>query len=107
MSIDQLDKIDAVSTTPDGKVMLTISDHLEWDEEGEHMMILQNKLNAYLQFIEGGQILEDYPQAINKDTVINVFMKYEPNSTSILFLNRCKEILINAGIGFEWKTIIT
>ncbi len=46
MSIEQVEKIDFISTTSEGKVELTISDHLEWDAENNHLLILQNKLNA-------------------------------------------------------------
>ncbi len=41
---------------------LFICDHLTWGEETDdvHLLMLQNKLNDYLQFIEGGQINENY-----------------------------------------------
>lgn len=52
MSIEQSDKIDFISTTKSGKVQLTISDHLEWNDEEMHLLILQKKINAYLDFIQ-------------------------------------------------------
>ena len=78
MSIEQIDKIDFISTTSEGKVELTISDHLEWDAEKNHLLVLQNKINAYLDFVKSGQILEDYPSAENKEITISVVMKYAP-----------------------------
>ena len=105
MSVDQLDKIDIISTTPEDKVMLTISDHLEWDDAGEHMLLLQDKLNVYLEFIEGGQIFEDYPQAKNKQLIISITMKYIPNENALVFLNRSKEVILNAGFEFKWQII--
>jgi len=58
MSIEQADKIDFVNIEDKtGDVLLSISDHLSWDEgEGEHLLMLQAKLNTYLAFIEGGQM---------------------------------------------------
>ncbi|MEO6232765.1 MAG: DUF6572 domain-containing protein [Ferruginibacter sp.] len=103
MSIDQIDKIDIISTTPEGKVMLTISDHHLWDDAENHMLLLQNKLNLYLQFVENGQIFEEYPGAKNKQIVISVRMKYMPNATSLLLLNQWKETILNAGFEFEWR----
>ena len=44
MSVDQLDKVDFISKTSEGNVELTISDHLEWDDKNEHLLILQNKV---------------------------------------------------------------
>lgn len=105
MSVDQKDKVDFISTAPNGKVVLTISDHLLWDKENEHLLVLQDKLNSYLMFIESGEIFESYPAAKNKNLIIEVGMQYEPNEVGLIFLNRCKETILNAGIEFEWRQI--
>ena len=105
MSIDQTDKIDFIGTTLDEKVVLTISDHMEWDEAGEHMLLLQGKINAYLQFIEGGQIYEDYPKANSSELLISLKLKFKPNDIGLEFLNRCKAIILATGIGFEWDVL--
>jgi hypothetical protein len=52
MSVDQTNIVDFISINSSGNVVLTISDHLEWDNEGRHIYILQEKLNKYLAFIE-------------------------------------------------------
>lgn len=101
MSITQIDIIDIISTTPNGRVMLTISDHLPWDKENEHLLLLQEKLNKYLQFIESGEIFESYPAAKNKTIIISVSIQYEPNEDALIFLTQCKEVISNAGIDFE------
>ncbi|MEM9526867.1 MAG: DUF6572 domain-containing protein, partial [Bacteroidota bacterium] len=44
MAIDQLDKIDFISVdTVNDRVVLTISDHLSWEDEFEHSYLLQEK----------------------------------------------------------------
>ncbi len=50
MSIEQTEIVDFVNIDrKSGDVWLTISDHLPGDHgEGEHLVLLQNKLNAYL-----------------------------------------------------------
>ncbi len=50
MSIDQAETIDFCTIdNASGDLWLTISDHLPWDEnEGNHLLLLQNKLDAYL-----------------------------------------------------------
>ncbi|MDI9364685.1 MAG: hypothetical protein QM541_07020 [Flavobacterium sp.] len=103
MSIEQADKVDAISTLNDEKVILTISDHLEWDENEQHLQFLQDKINAYLEFIESGQIYEHYPKANTAKVIIIVKLKFSPNMMALNFLNRCKTILLNVGIGFEWE----
>ena len=105
MSIDQKNKVDFISTSPEGKVVLTISDHLFWDEKNEHLLALQDKLNYYLGFIENGEIFDEYPAAKNNNLTIEVILKYEPNEIGLSFLNKYKETIVNAGIDFEWRQI--
>ena len=104
MSINQIGTIDIIGTTADGKVMLTISDHHSW-EETWHLQLLQDKINAYLQFIESGQIFEDYPSAIGRELVIETAMKYQPTSEATLFLKKAKKIIEGAGFSFQWKVL--
>ncbi|MFY8162239.1 MAG: DUF6572 domain-containing protein [Candidatus Kapaibacteriota bacterium] len=58
--------IDAISISPQGIVVLTISDHIKWDENNEHLIIIQEKTNAYLEVIESGEIFESYPEVQNR-----------------------------------------
>jgi hypothetical protein len=104
MSINQTGVIDFISTAPDGKVILTISDHHSW-EEPWHLQLLQDKINSYLQFIEGGQIFEDYPSAIGKDLIIDIVMKEEPKEGALPFLDHIKKIIVDAGFGLEWRVL--
>lgn len=103
MSVEQIDKVDFISTTSNDKVQLTISDHLDWNDEENHLLILQDKLNAYLSFIESGQILESYSSALNKEFIISIVMKYEPTENSLIFLNNCKNFLEKKSYEFKWN----
>jgi hypothetical protein len=104
MSIDQIDTIDIISTTPDGKVMLTISDHLTWDETC-HLQLLEGKINMYLHFIESGQIHENYPDAIGRGLIIAVTMKFEPDAIGSPFLEMAKETINQSGVEFQFKVL--
>ena len=107
MSIDQLDKIDFITTDISrDSVVLVISDHLAWNGIDEHILLLQDKLNAYLQFIENGQIYEAYPNANGKKITIEIKAKFIPDSEALKFLNLCKDQIEAAGINFEWNTLI-
>ena len=105
MSIEQSDKIDFISITKSGKVQLTISDHLEWNNEEMHLLILQKKINAYLDFIQSEQIFEDYPNAKNRELKISVSMKYEPTENSLQTLENFKNFISEQGIEFDWNLI--
>ena len=38
-----------------GQVVLTISDHLAWDDD--HLRLLERKIATYINFVESGQLL--------------------------------------------------
>jgi hypothetical protein len=63
MSVMNLEVVDVISIDLNGNAVLTISDDLTWDDKNEHLLALQNKINAYLGFIESGNIYEEYPNA--------------------------------------------
>jgi len=84
MSIDQARVIDRIlldSQTDD--ILLIITDHLEWsgiedecEHDHEHMLKLQEKLNAYLSFVESEEIYETYPRLKGRSVVIEVVCKF-------------------------------
>jgi hypothetical protein len=78
MSIDQTDAIDfATIDKASGDLWLTTSDHLSWEEnEDNHLVLLQNKLNAYLRFIESGEVFKKVPDAKGRNVVINLVGKF-------------------------------
>lgn len=103
MSVENANVVDVVSIDKSGNVVLTVSDHLEWDDNNEHLLILQNKLNAYLGAIENGTLHESYPNAVGRKIVLNVRCKYFPNDDGKEFLSRTKCDLEKAGYGFTYK----
>jgi hypothetical protein len=59
MSVLDPNSVDAAGIDKEsGDVVLTISDHLEWDDANGHLLALQAKLNGYLRFVEGGDLPE-------------------------------------------------
>jgi hypothetical protein len=103
MSVEQTNVIDFISKDQDGNVVLTISDHLEWDDQNEHLLVLQKKINAYLAFIESGEIDEQYPDAKTRKRVIKVVALYHPNEMGEKFLSQVKEIIEGAGFSFKFE----
>jgi hypothetical protein len=86
--VEQSDVIDRISLSPDGRVMLSISDHLPWLPFTPHHAALLAKINAYLEFIESGQIFEDYPKARDRSLELRVFCKYRPTEDGLAFFAR-------------------
>lgn len=87
------------------KIILGISDHLEWGdktEQGEHLLVLQEKINTYIAFIESGEIYTEIPGALGKSPVIRVHGKFELPEQGEIFIDRVAETLKEVGIGFEF-----
>jgi hypothetical protein len=105
MSVENLKVVDFASIDKNGCAVLTISDHLEWDKNNEHLLILQNKINAYLNAIEGESFYIDYPDAKGRTIIISIVAKYEPNADANAFLSKTKDLLQSAGYYLEFKVL--
>ncbi|SDI05163.1 hypothetical protein SAMN04488136_15011 [Vibrio xiamenensis] len=96
MSIEQKNKVDMITQLND-KVVLVISDDLEWDEKNQKLLLLQDKLNAYLSFIESGQLSDKYPNLDNNRIQIRLISKYAPNAEAEKFLSIASQSVKQAG----------
>ncbi|NML22441.1 hypothetical protein HHL16_16270 [Pseudoflavitalea sp. G-6-1-2] len=105
MSILNLEIVDAISIDLLGNVVLTISDELSWENDHEHLLALQNKINVYLEFIENGNLYEQYPNAAGRQIVIHLVNKYEPNKNAVVFFTAVKQILNTSGYEFQNKIL--
>lgn len=104
MSIDQTRTVDAIGIEKgSGAVVLTISDHLPWDEQPEHLLLLQEKLNTYLAFVEGGEIYSVYPDAKGRSLLIDLVCKHPPTAYGVEFLNKISPIVAQAGVLFRYR----
>ena len=105
MSVEQADVIDLIGVDKQsGSAVLTISDHLSWDSD-EHLLVLQEKLNTYVRFIESGELLEQYPDARDRKPQIMVVFKHPPSDDALRFLERVSGVLAEAGIQFRYETL--
>ena len=107
MSITETKVVDiiAVPEWEPENVILVITDHLEWGDkaqQGEHLLLLQEKINSYVAFIESGELLESYPPAKDKLPIIRVNGLYELPAQGKTFVDQVTDLLKGAGIGFEF-----
>ncbi len=103
MSINDINSIDMMGQCREtGKVILTLIDDMNWLDELSHLLKLQEKLNAYLAFVESGQIFEEESNFKDKVIKIEVCMKYKPTNNAEEFLDNVKDIILKAGFEFEY-----
>jgi len=105
MSVENTETIDVIAVdNKTNKVVLTISDHLAWNS-ADHLMLLQEKLNSYLRFIESGELVDKYPKAKGRRVEINICFKYQMDDLGAEFLRRAAAIIEGAGIDFDFEVI--
>lgn len=104
MSVENKRIVDFI-TKEENTVVLTISDHLEWDDGNEHIYLLQEKINAYLMAVESGQLNQDYLTSYGMKVAIRVALKYEPNEIGYVFLSKVNHVLAASGYEFSYFVI--
>ncbi len=99
MTIAETEKVDALGEEiSTGDVVLSIFDHLDWTDEQEHLLLLQEKINSYLDFIETGQIQEDFPKAEGARLKIQILAKYPLSEAAEDFLAKASFATNTSGI---------
>lgn len=106
MALEKSSELDSIGIDKEsGIVELSILDNMNWDDEENHLFLLQEKINCYLAFIESGEINESYPQAVGRKTSIVIYSKYSLPRIGLEFLTKALEVIQQAGFTlkcFEW-----
>lgn len=106
MSIESPNTIDFLSIDQGGaRVVLAISDHWDWSAPMEHLLALQEKINYYMAFVEGGQVWESATEtsgrAMDADSAtieVRIFLRHEPPPLFFEFMENAKEVLSSLGV---------
>ena len=87
MTVENATQIDAIGIeTSTGKVVLTISDHLDWSQTPAHLQVIESKVNAYLAFVQGPQLIEVNPDARDRQVKIAIYQAHpEPEEVTPIF----------------------
>ena len=89
MSVMETNVIDGMGKSKESnELVLMISDHLDWEYEPEHLLFLQEKINAYLAFWESKQYKETYPDSEFNACVIEIHFKYDIPESCLKFLDK-------------------
>jgi hypothetical protein len=99
MSLDVTNEIDAVGIEKDTDVVvLSIVDSWNWEDEQRHLQALQDKINAYFEFVQSGEIYSVYPNAATKSIRIEVIGPYHPPAAAIAFLEKASDVASQLGL---------
>ena len=101
MTIEHRGVVDFIGQSKkDGKLHLTISDHLDWENYDSHTTAIHNKINDYLEYIYINNLHEESAGSGRRNIRIQLIMKHEPTE-------RARELLDGIGarlgdLGFEF-----
>ena len=100
MSILDFKKVDAIAQKNSDKstVVMLITDHLNWEQEYDHLIVLQEKINNYLGFIQSGQGEQMFKDAIIKRYEILISFLYPITENCKKFIDSINQQLVKQNI---------
>lgn len=107
MAIDDPNVIDGIAIDESRKaVCLLLTDHLAWSGKGslneyDHLILLREKLNAYISYLETRQYEEQYPREELAMAVIELHFQYDITENCERFLHTVQDQVGPYGIQIE------
>lgn len=109
MAVDNANVVDGIGIDKErNAVCLLLTDHLAWtgDDENtlseyDHLMLLQNKINGYISYLESKQYEQQYPDVDFNMAVIEIHFKYDITGNCEKFLNSVQDQIGQYGIKVE------
>ena len=88
LNLERPNTIDVAALDKDDqtKLLLILADGMDWHDEANHLLLLQEKLNNYIDYIESKQYLEKYQDA--STIVIQIKFLFKETDNCILFLEQ-------------------
>jgi hypothetical protein len=107
MTVEHGRVVDAIGVErATGTVVLTIFDHLTWEDERAHLVTLQAKLNAYLAYLESGEVYNSYAESHGRAFRIDIVFLHSPTPAAVAaveFLQEVRGTIAAAGFDLSWR----
>ena len=105
MTVDNPSTIDFVATDPIGTVLLVMVEGREHDGSPERLQELEDKLNAYANYVIEGQLASDFPDTAGRPIRIELRCVDEPDEFTAKLIDFAKGRLEALGIDFQVRLI--
>jgi hypothetical protein len=112
MRLEQTNTVDFLGVEREtGVVIATLVDDADWDDEMQHLRLLQAKINRYFDFIESGEIFSELARTTgravssNHPVKLSILGKHPPRGEGERFLEHVAGIAREAGIQFAYKIV--
>lgn len=103
MSVLEKNEVDALGIDEKGSLVMLIIDGMDWRNKEEHLFCLQDKINAYVAFIETAQYRERYPDKSFNIFKIKINFLYRIPRKCIRFLKEVNRQLNMYNIYVEYE----
>lgn len=102
MAITDKDVVDSVAY--EDNLLLQMYDHLDFEGEFEkdHMLMLQDKLNTYIWYIDSKQYQATYSGKNFEHFLIKIFFMFEPSDLCEKFIAHVNNRLSSSNITVEY-----
>ena len=107
MAIDNANVIDGMAVDKSKKALcLLLTDHLAWSGdhalgEYDHLILLQEKINAYICYLETKQYEERYPEEKIETAIIEIHFASDITENCKKFLDTAQNQIRQYGIKIE------
>lgn len=102
MSVVDNKTVDGAGLTDDKGIILLITDHLDWSDEYQHLVMLQEKINAYITFLEEKQYEEIYKEEEIGYGIIEIHFLHNLTDNAKKFLQAVQNQVAELGIKIQY-----
>jgi len=99
--LDNPGRVDLVSVPAVGPVELVLHAAGEWDGSEQRQILLQEKLNRYLEYVVDGELAEAYPAATGRDWIVVILCDHAPDTRTSAYFQQADRELQRSGGGLQ------
>ena len=93
--------VDLIRPGPEGGVELLMLESRPWGSDPRQLAQLEEKLNAYLGYVQTGALARDYPQYAGAAVRFCLECAAPPEGEAARMLGAMREFCVGEGIGFD------
>ena len=103
MSIVDNKTVDGIALTDDNNgIILLIADHMDWRDEYQHLVMLQEKINVYITFLEQKQYEDIYKGENITNGIIEIHFLYNLTANAEKFLQSVQNQVAELGVKLQY-----
>ena len=103
--IENVTKVDFAGEGEDGRLILGISDHLDWSDSAQHIEAIKAKVNAYYTFSKSEAFRLQFPSKGAAAPRIVIMCAFEPSPEGLAYLNEAAGKVARIGWALEWQHV--